>query len=164
MYCLLKKKRQCLFFHCFHTTTINTGFCDLKRCRAFCLPASKQAVLQQWTPGGCPLIQFSCHTIYLELALGPTGSSPQTIPHSTWLIDWLIDWWDQSLNSGFCSCKSGTLPLDPYLQSILLWLFQRWGLWTIFQGWLQTTIFSISASQIARITGMSHWHLAPTPI
>jgi hypothetical protein len=92
MYCLLKKKRQCLFFHCSHTTTINTGFCDLKRCRAFCLPASKQAVLQQWTPGGCPLIQFSCHTIYLELALGPTGSSPQTIPHSTWLIDWLIDW------------------------------------------------------------------------
>jgi hypothetical protein len=30
------------------------------------------------------------------------------------------------LNSGLCACKSGALPLEPHLQSILLWLFWRW--------------------------------------
>jgi hypothetical protein len=32
---------------------------------------------------------------------------------------------------------------------------------TIFPGWLWTMIFSISAPQVARIIGMSHWRLAP---
>jgi hypothetical protein len=27
------------------------------------------------------------------------------------------------LNSGLCAGKAGALPLEPYLQSILLWLF-----------------------------------------
>jgi hypothetical protein len=31
------------------------------------------------------------------------------------------------LNSGLCTCKAGALPLEPHLQSILLWLFWRWG-------------------------------------
>jgi hypothetical protein len=34
--------------------------------------------------------------------------------------------WD--LNSGLLTCKAGSLPLEPVLQSILLWLFWRWGL------------------------------------
>jgi hypothetical protein len=34
-----------------------------------------------------------------------------------------VDW---GLNSGLCTCKAATLPLDPHLQSILLWLFWRW--------------------------------------
>jgi hypothetical protein len=29
---------------------------------------------------------------------------------------------------------------------------------TIYPGWLRTTIFLISASGVARITGVSHWH------
>jgi hypothetical protein len=33
-------------------------------------------------------------------------------------------------------------------------------LWTICSGWLWTVIFLISASSVARITGMSHQHLA----
>jgi hypothetical protein len=37
-------------------------------------------------------------------------------------------WWDWGLNSGLCSCKAGILPLEPLLQSILLWLFWRLGL------------------------------------
>jgi hypothetical protein len=41
--------------------------------------------------------------------------------------------WDLGLNSGVHtykagSCKAGTLPLKLYLQSILVWLFWRWGL------------------------------------
>jgi hypothetical protein len=31
---------------------------------------------------------------------------------------------------------------------------------TISLGWPQITILLISASQVARITGISHWHLA----
>jgi hypothetical protein len=32
------------------------------------------------------------------------------------------------LNSGLCSCKAGIVLLEPHLQSILFWLFWRWGL------------------------------------
>jgi hypothetical protein len=35
------------------------------------------------------------------------------------------------LNSGLCTCKAGTLLIGPNLQSIMLWLFWRWGVfWT----------------------------------
>jgi hypothetical protein len=33
-------------------------------------------------------------------------------------------------------------------------------LWTVCPRWLWTTILLISASWVARITGMSHWHPA----
>jgi hypothetical protein len=32
------------------------------------------------------------------------------------------------LNSGFHICKASILLLEPHLQSVLLWLFRRWGL------------------------------------
>jgi hypothetical protein len=35
--------------------------------------------------------------------------------------------WDWHLNLGLRICKAGVLPLEPHLQSILLWLFWRWG-------------------------------------
>jgi hypothetical protein len=35
--------------------------------------------------------------------------------------------WDCGLNSGFHFCKAGALPLEPHLQSILVWLFWKWG-------------------------------------
>jgi hypothetical protein len=38
----------------------------------------------------------------------------------------------------------------------LLWLFWRWGLANYLQGWPWTAILHISASQVARITGVSH--------
>jgi hypothetical protein len=57
------------------------------------------------------------------------------------------------LNSGFHTCKAGGL--EPYLQSILLWLFWRWDLMNFFsQGWPRTMILPISASQVGRITGV----------
>jgi hypothetical protein len=71
--------------------------------------------------------------------------------------------WDWSLNSGLPVSKAGALPLEPYLQSILFWLFWRWGggLLNYFpQFGLWTKILLISTSQVARITGMSHWHPA----
>jgi hypothetical protein len=34
--------------------------------------------------------------------------------------------------------------------------------WTFSPGWPQISILLISASQVARITGVSHWHLAKT--
>jgi hypothetical protein len=33
----------------------------------------------------------------------------------------------------------------------------RWGL-TFCSGWPQTSILLVSASQVARVTGVSHWH------
>jgi hypothetical protein len=44
----------------------------------------------------------------------------------------------------------GTLPYEPHLQSVLFWLFFRWGLFC--PGWPRTMIW-ISSSQVARITG-----------
>jgi hypothetical protein len=38
-------------------------------------------------------------------------------------------WWDWGLDSGLHSCKVGTLPLEPLLQSILLWLFWNYLPW-----------------------------------
>jgi hypothetical protein len=40
----------------------------------------------------------------------------------------VLFWWGWGLNSGLCGCKAGALLLEPHLQSILLWLFWRWGL------------------------------------
>jgi hypothetical protein len=50
----------------------------------------------------------------------------------------------------------------PHLQSIFLWLFWRWVSQNASLGWSQTEILSISASQVARIIGMSHWYSAQT--
>jgi hypothetical protein len=53
------------------------------------------------------------------------------------------------------SClQSSVLPLKPYLQSILLWLFWRWVSETICWSWPQTAILLISASQV--VVRISH--------
>jgi hypothetical protein len=58
-------------------------------------------------------------------------------------------------------CKVDTLSLESHLQSILLWLFLEMGvLRTICLGWPPMVILPISASPIARITGVSHQCLA----
>jgi hypothetical protein len=65
--------------------------------------------------------------------------------------------WYWSLTSGLYTCKAGNLLLEPHLQSILRWLFWRWGLLNYLPrlAWLGTLILQISASQVARITGVS---------
>jgi hypothetical protein len=85
----------------------------------------------------------------------------------TSLLDFLsfFSWWNWGLNLGLCISKAGILLLEIYLQSILFWLFWRWGSHELFcLGWHQAVIFSISASQVARITGVSLWCLATTKV
>jgi hypothetical protein len=65
------------------------------------------------------------------------------------LLIFLMGWME--FNSGLHPCKAGTPKLpEPYLQSILLWLFWKWGLANCLPG--LTFILLISASQVARIT------------
>jgi hypothetical protein len=64
------------------------------------------------------------------------------------------------LNSGLCTCKAGTskskgLQLEPHIQSILLWLFWRWDLVNYLPRMALNCNLLISASQVARITGVS---------
>jgi hypothetical protein len=56
------------------------------------------------------------------------------------------------LNSGLHTCRAGALPLEPHIQSILLWLFGDRVSRTIFSFWPSTTILLISASQVVGIT------------
>jgi hypothetical protein len=68
--------------------------------------------------------------------------------------------WDLSLNSGLCTCKAGALLLKPHLHPFWSSYFGSGVSQTICLGWPGTVILPISASQITRITGMSH--LAPS--
>jgi hypothetical protein len=69
-----------------------------------------------------------------------------------------VFWWDWGLNSGLHIHKASVLLLEPHLQSILLWLFWRWGVsQSICPSWPEAVIFLISTSQVARIISTSHW-------
>jgi hypothetical protein len=63
---------------------------------------------------------------------------------------------DWGLSSGLHAYKTGHSTTWPHLQSILLWYFGDGVLKNICPNWPQITILSISASQIARITSVSH--------
>jgi hypothetical protein len=89
------------------------------------------------------------HLVHLPGESNPEGPG-------IFILNRLFSWWDWGLNSQLHTCKAGALLLKPHLQSILLWLFGDGGSRTIFLGWPGTTIFLISASQVARITGVSH--------
>jgi hypothetical protein len=67
-------------------------------------------------------------------------------------------WWDLCLNSGLCTCKADSLPIEPNLQSILLWLFLKIGSGEQFV-WAG---LEPQSSQAAMITGVNHW--CPTTI
>jgi hypothetical protein len=62
-------------------------------------------------------------------------------------------WWDWSLNSQLCACTAWTTPP-------VLWLLWRWGLMNCLPACPWTVVLLISVSQVARITGVSYWHLA----
>jgi hypothetical protein len=66
---------------------------------------------------------------------------------------------------GLVDCKAGTLPLEPHTSSPFpSGYFRDRVSWTICPGWLRTLILLISDSQVARITGVSPWHLAKSMI
>jgi hypothetical protein len=68
-------------------------------------------------------------------------------------------WWYRGLNSGLCTCKAGTLPLEPQLQSkFFSGYFGDGVFWTISLSWPWTAILIISSPQEARIAGMSYQH------
>jgi hypothetical protein len=56
----------------------------------------------------------------------------------------------RDLNSGLHACKACSLSLETYFGLEM-------GSQTICPGWPQTVILLISASQVARSTGVSHW-------
>jgi hypothetical protein len=60
------------------------------------------------------------------------------------------------LNSGFHACKSGAVPFESHLQSIVLLLFCWWGLLNYLPGWSWTAVLLISASRVGGITEVSH--------
>jgi hypothetical protein len=60
--------------------------------------------------------------------------------------------------TGVCAYKVGALRLKPPLQSVLLWLFWRWGLVT--PDGPRALNLPLSTSQATRIIGMSHQHPA----
>jgi hypothetical protein len=73
----------------------------------------------------------------------------------------LLFFWEWGLNTGFHACKVGTLPLEQYFQSIFVLIILEKGVsWTVCPGWLQTLTLPVLASQVARITGVSHQHFA----
>jgi hypothetical protein len=65
------------------------------------------------------------------------------------------------LNLGPHICKACALLLDPDLQSIFAWVILEIRIRTVHPDWPQTVILLVSVSQVARIAGVSHWHLAP---
>jgi hypothetical protein len=74
-------------------------------------------------------------------------------------------WWAWDLNSGLHTCKAGThkagvLLLEPHTSSFFYGYFGGEVLQNIWWGWPWTIIFHTSASQVARIKGMSHLSMA----
>jgi hypothetical protein len=61
-----------------------------------------------------------------------TGLLTWAVPKKVWHWVKLVTlffffWWYRGLSSGLHIYKASILPLKPQLQSILLWLFSRWG-------------------------------------
>jgi hypothetical protein len=72
-------------------------------------------------------------------------------------------WWDQDLNSGLCACKAGAILLEPHVQSIFsLVILEVEGLANYLPRLASALVLLISASHIARITGLSHQLLEST--
>jgi hypothetical protein len=65
---------------------------------------------------------------------------------------WTISFGETRIWTGLHICKAGTLPLEPYLQSILLWLFRKWSCVNHLSG---LTNLLTSACQVARIRSVS---------
>jgi hypothetical protein len=73
----------------------------------------------------------------------------QESPHSIFFFFFFLYYWDLS---------SGPTPwATPPAHFCDFFFFQESVLWTIYSSWLQTLVLT-SASWVARITGMSHWH------
>jgi hypothetical protein len=72
---------------------------------------------------------------------------------------YFVYWWDSGLNSGLCAYKAGALLLEQHLHFAVV-ILEMGVSRTICLGWPQTMILPILASQVARITSVSHQRLA----
>jgi hypothetical protein len=63
---------------------------------------------------------FELRTLHL---LGRSSTTWATLPAFFVLGIFSFFWWDWGLNWGLCTYKTGALPFEPLLLSILLWLF-----------------------------------------
>jgi hypothetical protein len=64
---------------------------------------------------------------------------------------------DRGLNSGFYTYKAGALLIESTCSPFCSHYFGG-GVSQTLLGWHPTVILPISASQVARIIGVSHWH------
>jgi hypothetical protein len=82
---------------------------------------------------------------------GLSSALKQNIDH-----DLFFFWWNWDLN--FLLTKQALYYLRHTSSPFFSGYFGDGILQTICPGWPQTVIFSISTSQVAKITGLSHWH------
>jgi hypothetical protein len=69
-------------------------------------------------------------------------------------------WWDWDLKSGLHNHKAGSLLLAIPAVHFALLILEMGVSRILCPGWPLIVILQISASQVARITGMSHWRQA----
>jgi hypothetical protein len=73
-------------------------------------------------------------------------------PRSTFFFFFLVS--QASHLQSMCSTTWATFPV----YFAVVFEMGGWVSWTIYLGWPQAAILLMSASQVARITGVSHWH------
>jgi hypothetical protein len=61
----------------------------------------------------------------VELVVGNFAFHFILIKFSSFFFFFFFFWWDWVLSSGLYACKAGAQPLEPRLQSILLWLIWK---------------------------------------
>jgi hypothetical protein len=104
-----------------------------------CLSQSSAPPLLSLPLSPYPVLFSSFHCFYTNMAyfIIHTLSVPPPLDYSNSptfgsmfciCFYFILFWCNWSLNLGLHTCKADALLLEPYFQSILLWLFWRWGL------------------------------------
>jgi hypothetical protein len=83
-----------------------------------------------WVAYQCQLVpQYPLHTNQKHSQLPKVSLKP---PQNNSVSQTILGGLDLGLNSGLHTWKAGALPHKPHLQSVLLWLFWRWGTHKLF--------------------------------
>jgi hypothetical protein len=122
--------------------SVDTPMDSMLPWHAWCLTHMHHACTHVHTPACTGLLNFTLHLwdyycSFLALRL-------------------LFAWQDWDLNSGLYTWEAGKPPLEPHLGAFCSGYFEDGVLWTFCLSWPWTTVLLISASQAARISGVSH--------